>query len=269
MKRDASPPAAVNESFSFVVKNLSKHFGGIQAIVDVSFKITGERILSVIGPNGAGKTTLINLLSGAFPPDSGDILFYGQNLVRLPAYRRASLGICRTFQLEDLFANMTVLENAMVGCHLKGRAGWFSAGLHLRRERREEILITESAYRNLERIGLGKKAHEKVTNLPLGERKLLGIARALGTNPRLLMLDEPAGGLAAHEVARLKDLLRTLLTENDLRILLVEHNVPFVMSVSDRIIVLNYGQKIADDTPENIRNHPRVIEAYLGENSWE
>jgi len=262
-------PTIEKEPFSLSVEGLSKRFGGIQAISGVCFTITHERVLSIIGPNGAGKTTLINLLSGVFPPDSGKIVLDGKDLVPLPAHKRTSLGICRTFQLEELFADMTVLENAMVGCHLKGKTGMIAAGLHLKGERREEVLIAETAYRNLALTGLEKKAHERATNLPLGERKLLGIARALGANPRLLMLDEPAGGLAAHEVAKLKELIQILLSESDLRILLVEHNVPFVMSISDRVIVLNYGEKIADDTPEKIRNDAKVIEAYLGESTWE
>jgi branched-chain amino acid transport system ATP-binding protein len=248
----------------FAAKDVSKNFGGIHALSNVTLTIGRQEIISMIGPNGAGKSTFINVVTGVYAPDTGDIRFQGRQIAGLPAHVIARLGIGRTFQLEELFPNLTVLENAMVGCHTEGRCGIFSAGLRLSAGRREEHRIRQAAMENLDLIGLTHRADQAVQRLPLGERKLVGIARALGMKPTLLLMDEPVGGLAAHETEKLTGVLQTIV-ENGLTILIVEHNMPFVMSISQRVIVLDGGQKLVEGTPDEVKNDSRVIQAYLGE----
>ncbi|HSO72030.1 MAG TPA: ABC transporter ATP-binding protein [Thermodesulfobacteriota bacterium] len=246
------------------VKEISRHFGGILALNRVSFQLEQGGITSLIGPNGAGKTTLINVISGLYPADQGRIHFQGENIVGLAAHSLAARGIGRTFQLEELFGSLTVLENVMVGCHVRSRSGMVSCGLALPSARREEKQEREAALGNLQLIGLEHKAGDSIARLPLGERKLVGVARALSMKPRFLMLDEPVGGLAAHEIAKLVDLIYRLRSEG-LTIFIVEHNMPFVMSLSEKVLVLDGGSLIAEGLPEEIRRNEAVIKAYLGE----
>lgn len=255
--------SAQNRSILSVV-GLRKHFGGIQALNEVTFHLEEMNIVSLIGPNGAGKTTLINLVTGVFPPDEGEIYFQGDDIAGLPAHVIASRGIGRTFQLEELFTSLTVLENVMVGCHTKSHLGILACGFRLSSARGEERKIRDEAIESLRLVGLEEKASHPIHTLPLGERKLVGIARALAMNPRFLLLDEPAGGLAAHEIEKLVNLFYRLV-EGGLTFLIVEHNMPFVMSLSRRVIVLDAGTKIAEGSPEEVKANDSVIQAYLGE----
>jgi branched-chain amino acid transport system ATP-binding protein len=246
------------------VKELSRHFGGILALNRVSFHLDQGGITSLIGPNGAGKTTLINVITGLYPADQGRIHFQGENIAGLAAHSIAARGIGRTFQLEELFGSLTVLENVMVGCHVRSRSGMVSCGLALPAARREENQEREAALANLRLIGLEHKAGDPISRLPLGERKLVGVARALSMKPRFLLLDEPVGGLAAHEIKKLVDLIYRLRSEG-LTIFIVEHTMPFVMSLSEKILVLDGGSLIAEGLPKEIRRNEAVIKAYLGE----
>ncbi|MCA1961127.1 MAG: ABC transporter ATP-binding protein [Desulfomonile sp.] len=256
--------ASQPDSVLLDVQNVSRSFAGIRALNLVSFSVKRKKITAVIGPNGAGKSTLINVITGVYIPDSGGIHFGGSDIAGLPAHIVASKGIARTFQLEELFSSMTVIENAMTGCHGKTGSGMLACGFALPSARREEKRIREEAMECLAMVGLEEKALEPISRLPLGERKLVGIARALSMKPGFLMLDEPAGGLAGHEVERLVKLIHRLI-EQGLTILLVEHNMPFVMSLSEKIVVLDAGVKIAEGTPEEVKNDERVIKAYLGQ----
>jgi ABC-type branched-subunit amino acid transport system ATPase component len=247
-----------------VVERITKRFGGIMALHDVSFSLKRGSIVSMIGPNGAGKTTMINVVTGVYAPDGGTVLFRSEDITGLRPHAIAYLGLGRTFQLEELFPSLTVLENVMVGCHTRSRRGMFSSGFKLPSARAEEDTVRAQAMENLKVLGLEQRAADAITNLPLGERKLVGIARALGLQPDLLMLDEPVGGLAAHEVEKLSGVVR-LLSSKGLTLLIVEHNMPFVMSVSERVVVLDGGVRIAEGPPEEIRANTRVIQAYLGE----
>ncbi len=246
------------------VRALTKHFGGIRAMTDVTFGIVKGGIMAMIGPNGAGKSTFINVISGIYRPDAGEVHFNGEDTAGYPSHVIAAKGIGRTFQLEELFGSLTALENVMVGAHTGSRCGVLACGFRLAQARREEKRIRDEAMECLAEVGLTNRAHDLISKLPLGERKLVGVARALAAKPMLILLDEPAGGLAAHEVDKLVRLIYTL-KEKGITIFLVEHNMPFVMSLSERIIVLNEGMKIAEGLPDEIRTNEQVIKAYLGE----
>ncbi len=245
------------------VQGLEKSFGGLRAIEALDCALMAGQIQSIIGPNGAGKTTFINLVTGIFPPTGGILDFEGKVLNGLRPHEIASLGISRTFQNVELFGNMTALENVMVGRHQRTLSGIFSAGLRLPRMRREEKGIQAKALEELRFMDLADKSHMAATSLPLGEQKRLEIARALATQPRLLLLDEPAAGLNMRETTKLSETILRI-RERGITVMLVEHDMSLVMEISDNVLVLNYGKKIAEGPPREIQRNPAVIAAYLG-----
>jgi branched-chain amino acid transport system ATP-binding protein len=245
------------------VRRVGKRFGGLVAVHDVSFRVPPGSIFAIIGPNGAGKTTLFNVVSGLLPADRGEVSWRGLALNGLGPAARAALGIGRTFQNLQVFAEMTVLENVMVGRHRKTRAGLLSTALATRAARREERAIGEAARAALEFVGLAARGREVAGSLPLGQQRLLEIARALAMEPALLLLDEPAAGLTPEEVGRLGALVQAVRARGT-TVLLVEHHMDLVMGVSDTILVLDHGEVLALGAPPAVRRHPAVIEAYLG-----
>ncbi len=238
-------------------------FGGLMALSDLDFNVQRGTIKAIIGPNGAGKTTLFNIITGSFPPTEGTVKFKGRPIQNLKAHKIADRGISRTFQTVELFGNMTVLENVMLGCHTRVRTSFMASGFVLPRSRRKEKRIRESALKILKFIGLADKFKDSADSLPLGEQKLLEIGRALASEPELICLDEPAAGLNETETHVASSLIKAINAKGT-TVLLVEHDMKVVMNISDEILVLNYGRKIAEGPPEEIRNSPRVIEAYLG-----
>jgi len=234
------------------VKNVTRRFGGIVALHDVSFDVEAGQIAGLIGPNGAGKTTVFNVITRVYRPDTGQVVFDGGNLLRTPPHKVVKRGIARTFQNVELFPGMSVLENVLVGTH--ARSGLFAE----RRSRRW-------AHEALEEVGAADVARRPAAGLPFGTLKRVELARALAADPRLLLLDEPAGGLSHEEVGALGELIRKIRKDHDLTILLVEHHMNLVMSVSDQVQVLDFGKTIAAGTPQEVQRNPVVIEAYLGE----
>jgi branched-chain amino acid transport system ATP-binding protein len=245
------------------VSNLTKSFGGLMAVNDVSFDLEENTVMGLIGPNGAGKTTVFNLITGNYRADTGEVVFGGESLIRTSTHDIVSKGIARTFQTIRLFPNMKVIENVLAGCHCRMRSGIFSSMFRLPSQRREEQEAIGNALRELEFVGLGDQAMNKAKNLSYGNQRLLEIARALAAQPKLIVLDEPAGGMNAQETAALVELIKEI-KKRGITVLLIEHDMSLVMRICEQIVVLEHGALIAQGSPEVVQNNPRVIEAYLG-----
>lgn len=245
-------------------RSLSMTFGGLRAVSSLNLSVEEGSLVGLIGPNGAGKTTVFNMISGLLHPSEGSILLSGEDTTRLPAYAVTRRGMARTFQNIRLFGDLTALENVKIAGHRHVRYGYGRALLHLGIDR-EEQRVHEAAMDLLRVLGLAEKAHQIARNLPYGEQRLLEIARALATKPRLLLLDEPAAGMNPNETGDLMALIQRIRGDFDLTVLLIEHDMNLVMGICEHITVLDYGMTIAEGTPDEVRANPRVIKAYLGE----
>ena len=246
------------------LKGITQIFGGVTALDDVSFDIAADCITGIIGPNGAGKTTLFNIVTGIYQQTSGTVLFDGRDISGFPAERLAGLGMVRTFQNVELFGQMSVLENVMVGLHSRTRSGLLACSLKLPWAVSEERRIHDEALYWLQFAGIEELADVQAANLPFGKGRLLEIARAMALRPRMILMDEPAAGLNSQETLGLAALIRRI-REAGVTVVLVEHDMELVMDICDRIVVLNLGRKLAEGTPRQIQDNPEVIAAYLGD----
>jgi branched-chain amino acid transport system ATP-binding protein len=262
--RDGS---AASTADLLVVDDVTCRFGGVIAVNAVSFVVARGELFGLIGPNGAGKTTLFNIVTGLTAPDAGRLRYRGEDITGLPPYRVAERGIARTFQNVRLFGELTALDNVMIARHVRTRSGLVSGVLGLGASRREERETRERAATLLALVGLADRSTERARNFSYGDQRRLEIARALALEPELLLLDEPAAGMNAGEKRALSDLIRSVRARLSLTILLIEHHVPLVMDLCDRIAVLNFGQLIALGPPAQVQTHPAVVEAYLGDSA--